>query len=102
MYTHSRPLLHFKTILIGQQRVYPLSTLPFYSIQVMTTTEKFQERLSPSKDVPTAMYYPLYGGYQSSSMPVLFDNLSAALTWAITRLKKDGIDNALASHELTQ
>jgi hypothetical protein len=68
----------------------------------MTTTEKFQERLSPSKDVPTAMYYPLYGGYQSSSMPVLFDNLSAALTWAITRLKKDGIDNALASHELTQ
>lgn len=39
-------------------------------------------------------YYPLYAGYHAPNVPVLFDNPMHALTWSVTRFKKDGICNA--------
>jgi hypothetical protein len=48
----------------------------------------------------TVLYYPLYGGYHSSNCPVLFANPMHAMTWAITRFKKDGICNAWAGKTL--
>jgi hypothetical protein len=69
----------------------------------MTSTKSLQERWTPPKDAPSTMYYPMYGGYQSSSStPVIFDNPTAALTWSITRLKRDGIGNTWSGFELPE
>jgi hypothetical protein len=59
----------------------------------------FAKRWTPPS-TKTVLYYPLYGGYHSSNCPVLFANPMHAMTWAITRFKKDGICNAWAGKTL--
>jgi hypothetical protein len=66
----------------------------------MTSNEFLEKRWLPPIGAPKAMYYPLFGGYQAPSLPIIFENPTAALTWAISRFKRDGICNAWAGHEL--
>jgi hypothetical protein len=70
---------------------------------------EFKKRWVPPPSIPTQkrcctplphpkhlMYYPLYGGYHSGDLPILFKNPSHALMWALSRFKKDGLGNSWA------
>ena len=44
--------------------------------------------------LPTTFYYPPYGGYSFPDTPLLFQSPAEALTWGISRFKRDGLSNA--------